>query len=107
MAGTPVRHGLQKAIDRAEIDAAIRAGKFSESRRAHYERLMAADPVGTRQLLAQLEPLAPAAEGGAVAAGVQPPTATSAPDDYPREWLGPHDRAERRQVGARIVRAED
>lgn len=47
----------------ALIDDAIAAGKFMETRRQHYEGLMARDPEGTRRLIASLEPgLAPVPE---------------------------------------------
>ena len=47
----------------ALIDDAIAAGTFMETRRQHYERLMASDPEGTRRLIASLEPgLAPLTE---------------------------------------------
>jgi hypothetical protein len=36
------------------ISAAIKAGKFPESRRSHYERLYAADPAGTEAFIATL-----------------------------------------------------
>jgi hypothetical protein len=39
-----------------DIDSAIEAGKFPESRRAYYEREMARDPEGTKRLIASLEP---------------------------------------------------
>jgi len=40
----------------SEIAAAIRAGKFPLSRKAHWERLWQADPEGTRTVLAGLTP---------------------------------------------------
>jgi hypothetical protein len=39
------------------IDEAIAAGKFPESRRRHYERLLARDPERTRRLIASLQPV--------------------------------------------------
>jgi hypothetical protein len=38
------------------IAAAVKAGKFPRSRAAHYEKLMAADPKGTRIIIDGLEP---------------------------------------------------
>src|SRR5579862_7810327 len=48
------------------IEQAIAAGKFSESRRLHYERMYARDPEGTTALIARLEavPLLPAPPEG-------------------------------------------
>jgi hypothetical protein len=38
------------------VDNGIRSRKFGESRREHYERLYAADPIGTARLIASLAP---------------------------------------------------
>lgn len=68
----------------AEVDQAIRDGKFPPSRRQHYERLMETDPVGTRQLLGRMPAgLLPVGEVGG--AGV---SLGAAPDSYPSDWVG-------------------
>jgi hypothetical protein len=87
------------------VEAAIREGKFPESRRAHYMALMARKPKKTAKLIARLEPgmldhlkaddeeerqavqqafghEAQAAPAGATSSGPTGPTA------YPKEWLG-------------------
>lgn len=68
------------------IRAAVKAGKFSLSRAKHYRRLMKADPVGTRQLIASL------------ASGLGGPVATRAPTAYPKQWISAASEA-RKQSG--------
>lgn len=70
------------------INAAIAAGKFPESRRAHYERLYDRDPAGTERHIAKLA--AALAPGGAPATATPAP---SGPDGYDESWLTPRERA--------------
>jgi hypothetical protein len=83
----------------ALIEAAIREGKFPESRRAHYEALMAKKPKKTAKLIAKLEPVLSMADEdadlvrqyvdeSASRAAPAGSRATQGPTAYPKEWLG-------------------
>ena len=91
----------------AEVEAAVREGKFPPARAVHYERLMAADPVGTRQVIAQLAPVLPMQELGGVPA---PPVRAASPavgeDAYPKEWLRGRAGA-KEELGGRVIIGED
>lgn len=89
----------------AEVEGALRAGKFPAHRAPHYETLMAADPVGTRQLLGSMASVVPMSEAGGV-----PVAATAAPaadSSYPTEWLAPGDRKPKTELGGKVVFGND
>jgi len=65
---------------------------------------MAADPAGTRQLLADLTPVVPVREIGAVPPPAAPPAADSG---YPAEWLTPQDRKPKTELGGRVTFGDD
>lgn len=78
------------------ITEAIRAGKFPPSRRSHYERLMAADPEGTKALLARMGSAVPVGELGAAGPKAERGPLSRAVQEaveadrqkYPPEWVG-------------------
>lgn len=90
----------------AEVDAAIRAGKFPPARAIHYERLMAADPIGTRQLLIELAPALPMQELGGVPAAPVRAGAAASEEAYPKEWLRGRVGA-KKELGGRVIFGED
>jgi hypothetical protein len=107
--GVAAATGLVERQDRADrdaiLDGAIRAGRFPKGRRAHYEALLSADPVGSKALILTLEPgIVPVAEvgeqGNEVAAAAADQTA------YPAGWQRADD-AGRSSLGDRIKVVQD
>lgn len=79
----------EKAINsRKEVlDAAVKAGKFPPARRAHYEKLLAADFDGTKQMIDALEPgLIPVEQRGNSGGGADEPV-VSAAEGFPADWF--------------------
>jgi hypothetical protein len=90
------------------VDAAIREGKFPESRRAHYMECLAKRPKKTARLIASLEGglldhlqaddeegrLAVQQATGGAGSRAAPvgarPSGPGGPTAYPKEWLGLH-----------------
>lgn len=105
--GAQIARSLQEreevAARNRQLDEAIRAGKFPKARRAHYEKLLIADPEGTKQLLASLAPgLIPVAERGVES---QDDSAT-VDASYPASW-GRTVEAQRRGNTSRIRKVND
>jgi len=75
----------QAKADRDEVlNTAIRAGKFPLGRRAHYETMLSADPIGTKALIATMEPgLIPVTETGEQGSDAASVAASNA---YPAGW---------------------
>lgn len=69
------------------VDQAVRAGKCSPARAAHYRRLMEFDPLGTLAILASMPATVPVEEVGAADDSPPQPGAGADGDAYPREWL--------------------
>lgn len=78
------------------VEAAIREGKFPESRREFWLKKMAKNPEATAKVIAKLEPglvpevraeLHESVEGTGAQAAPSGPTA-SGPTAYPKDWLG-------------------
>jgi hypothetical protein len=77
----------QKDRDRDEtIAAAIRKGKFAPARKESFEKLWAADPEGTRELIEGLEEGVVPIEAATNSEGE---TWDGSDEAYPTEWLGP------------------
>lgn len=89
----------------AEVEAAVRAGKFPAHRAPHYETLMGADPVGTRQLLDAMTTVVPVGEVGAITSATPAPL-PAAEASYPKEWLTATDKA-KTEHGGRVVIGND
>lgn len=91
-------HERQVADERNRLlDDAIKAGKFPPSRRDHYGALMAADPDGTKELIAKLEPgIVPVDEQGTASSG------DLSEESYPAEWL-PEVRARNQNGSERVI----
>ena len=77
----------------ALLDEAVRAGKFPESRKPTYRAALAADPGGTRALIAKL-----------VAIGLDGSVTLPTDDAYPARWLSGSER-ERIAVAASVAEA--
>lgn len=97
----------QEQADRnAILDDAIRAGKFPKGRRAHYETLLSADPVGTRALISTLEPgIVPTAERGEAAPSSEV-AAAAEQTAYPAGWRKQVE-ASQRSLGNRVKVVQD
>jgi hypothetical protein len=106
------------------LDEAVRAGKFSASRKPHYRKLYASKPKATKRLIEELAPGLPETESvpedsypqewlttrerqtvaaaGASSGGEAPAAPASQPpvasDAYPPGWLTPQDRQERSRI---------
>lgn len=94
----------EKADRDAILDGAIRAGKFPKGRRAHYEALLSADPVGTKALIATLEPgVVPVAEVGEQGSEV---AASAEQTAYPAGWRKSVE-AGRKTLGDRVKVVQD
>lgn len=85
-AGLESKKERDKADRDREIAAALEVGKIMPSRKEHYEKSWDADPEGTRQLLASLEPgLVPVAQR--TSAGKDAGEAGTGGDAYPDRWF--------------------
>lgn len=107
--GVAAANGLvqrQAKADRdAVLDDAIRAGKFPKGRRAHYETMLSADPVGTKALIATMEPgLVPTGERGEQ--GSTEVSASAEETAYPTGWRKQVD-ASRKTLGDRVKVVQD
>jgi hypothetical protein len=79
------------------ISAAVKDGKIPPARKAHWAGLYDADPEGTSEMLAKMAAVIPLAERG-VAASAETDGASA--EDYPAEWLSPHERQRIAAAGA-------
>jgi hypothetical protein len=83
----------------ADLDAAIKAGKFAPARRDHYEAAYKADPKGTKALLASLEPgLVPVDEVGQV-----PSDESLEGEAYPASWVPEVQARRERESSQRVI----
>lgn len=106
--GVAAAQGLVQRQEKADRDAilddAIRAGKFPKGRRAHYEALLSADPVGTKALISTLEPgVVPVSEVGEQGSEV---AAAAEQTAYPSGWKRTVE-AGRKSLGDRVKVVQD
>jgi hypothetical protein len=106
--GVAAASGLVKRQEQTDrdtiLDGAIRAGKFPLGRRAHYEVLLSADPVGTKALITTMEPgIIPVAEVGEQGSEV---AAAAEHTAYPSGWQRTVD-AGRKTLGDRVKVVQD
>lgn len=84
VAATSLKQRQEKQDRDALLDGAIRAGKFPLGRRGHYEKMLCADPVGAKALIATMEPgLVPVTEVGDQGSEV---AAAAERNAYPSGW---------------------
>lgn len=105
--GVAAAQGLIQRQEQADRDKvlndAIRAGKFPLGRRKHYETMLSADPVGTKALIATMEPgLIPVAESGEQGSDAASVAASTA---YPSGWASSVNAA--RRGGDRVKVVQD
>jgi len=91
--GEEAREQQLKSEENADIEAAIKAGKFPRSSEKHYRKLYAADREGTKKLLAELEPGLIPVDGEELGEGGTGEEVAASQTSYPKHWLSPGERA--------------